>query len=91
MKLHSNREQLLLVRKQLENSEDNVSSLEGRTKELVAQLDACRTHCSQLTQEKELLQKTVDTLKTDKNNLERNRIELNAMVLIYTILQFHIG
>lgn len=80
MKLHSNREQLLLVRKQLENSEENVANLEGRTKELVAQLDACRAHCSQMNQEKEMLQKTIESLKIDKNNLERNRMEANAMV-----------
>lgn len=79
----------MLVRKQLENSEQNVASLETRTKELVAQLDACRTHCSQLTQEKELLQKTIDALKVDKNNLERNRIELNAMVPILFVSNYH--
>lgn len=83
MKLHSNREQLLLVRKQYDNSEENVATLEERTKELVAQLDACRTHCSQLTQEKDILQKTLEALKSDRNGLERNRIELNSMVQLH--------
>lgn len=71
----------MLVRKQFDNSEENVASLEDRTKELVAQLDACRAHCSQINQEKELLHKTVEALKSDKNNLERNRLELNTMVI----------
>ncbi|KOB78494.1 Rootletin [Operophtera brumata] len=30
--------------------------------------------------EKESMQKTVETLRMDKNNLERNRVEINAMV-----------
>lgn len=73
----------MLVRKQYENSDDNVGALENRVKELVAQLDACRTQCSQLTQEKELMQKSLDALKSEKNHLDRNRIEINAMVCIF--------
>jgi rootletin len=80
VKLQSNREQLLLVRKQFDNSEENVGGLENRVKELVAQLDACRTQCSQLAQDKEYLQKSLDTLKTEKNALDRHRIEINALV-----------
>lgn len=83
MKLQSNREQLLLVRKQYENSEDNVVTLEGRVAELVAQLDACRAQCSQLFQEKDMLQKTLEESKSEKNVLDRNRIEINTMVCNY--------
>lgn len=80
MKLQSNREQLLLVRKQCENSEENVVALEGRVAELVAQLDACRAQCSHLLQERDIFAKSLDGTKTEKNALDRNRIELNAMV-----------
>lgn len=80
MKLQSNREQLLLVRKQLENSEQNSGTLEDRMKELVHQLDASRTQCSHLAQERDSLQKALEGVKSEKNNLDRNRIELNAMV-----------
>lgn len=80
MKLQTNKEQLLLVRKQFENSEDNVAALEKRAKELVSQLDASRAHCSQLTQDREVLQKTLDTVKADNATLERNRLEINHML-----------
>ncbi|XP_063909729.1 rootletin isoform X3 [Zophobas morio] len=80
VKLQSNREQLLLVRKQFDNSEENVAGLENRVKELVAQLDASRSQCSQLAQDKEFLQKSLDTLKTEKIALDRHRVEINSLV-----------
>lgn len=48
----------------------------------MAQLDACRTHCSQLSQEKNVLQKSLDSTKSEKNSLDRNRIEVNSVVSI---------
>lgn len=80
VKLHGNREQLLLVRKQLENSEQNSAALEDRVKELVHQLDASRTQCSHSLQERDSLQKALEAVKAEKLALERNRIEINAMV-----------
>lgn len=80
MKLQSNKEQLLLVRKQCEICEENNTALEQKVKELVRQLDDCHTHSSQFVQERDLLQKSLDTTKSEKNALERNRLELNAMV-----------
>lgn len=88
MKLQSNREQLLLVRKQCENCEENNSILEQKVKELVGQLDACRTHCSQLAQERDSLQKSLDTIKFEKGNLDRNRSEINAMVRSSNLIRY---
>lgn len=84
VKLQSNREQLLLVRKQYENSEENNNSLEQKVKELVAQLDACRTHSSKLVQERDMLQKNLDTIRSEKNSLDRSRIEITTMVSIFS-------
>lgn len=81
MKLQSNREQLLLVRKQYENCDENNNSLEQKVKELVAQLDACRTHSSKLVQERDMLQKSLDALRSDKNALDRGRLEITSMVI----------
>lgn len=80
MKLQSNKEQLVLVRRQCENADEANSALESRINELVPQLDACRTHSTQLTQEKDLLQKSLDAMRVEKNALERNRLDLNSMV-----------
>lgn len=82
MKLQSNREQLLLVRKQYENSENNNNSLEQKVKELVAQLDACRTHSSKLVQERDMLQKSLDAIRSEKNTLDRSRLEITSMVTV---------
>lgn len=80
MKLQSNKEQLLLVRKQLDHSEENCASLEKRSKDLVTQLDASRSQCSLLAQERETLQKSLDALKADKYQLEKQRLEINSIV-----------
>lgn len=88
MKLQSNREQLLLVRKQCENCEESNTVLEQKVKELVGQLDACRTHCSQLTQERDLLQKSLDSTKFEKSNIDKNRSEINAMVRFDFLIQY---
>lgn len=73
----------MLVRKQYENSEENNNSLEQKVKELVAQLDACRTHSSTLTQERDLLQKSLDSTRSEKNQTDRSRIEIAALVIIF--------
>lgn len=70
----------MLVRKQNDNSEETISALEKQAKELVVQLDASRTHCSQLAQDKDILQKSLDTLKSENNLLERNRLEINTLI-----------
>lgn len=46
----------------------------------LAKLDQANADLNQLTQEKESMQKTIESLRVDKNNLERNRVEINAMV-----------
>ncbi|KAL1491832.1 hypothetical protein ABEB36_012367 [Hypothenemus hampei] len=80
VKLQSNKEQLLLVRKQLENSENSIATLERRTNDLVHQLDTSKAQCSQLAQEKDSLQKSLESLKSDKSQLDRNRVDLNGML-----------
>lgn len=80
MKLQSNKEQLLLVRKQYENSEDNVVALEERVKDLVAQLDTCRSQGAQLAQDREVLQKSLDAVRAEKNQLDRTRLELSGVI-----------
>lgn len=80
MKLQTNKEQLQNTRKQCENAEENVKTLEKKAEELIIELDAVRLHCSQLNQEKDMLQKGLDTIRIEKNVLEKSRIELNNMV-----------
>ncbi|KAK9879237.1 hypothetical protein WA026_004086 [Henosepilachna vigintioctopunctata] len=78
VKLQTNKEQLVLVRKQYENSDETVQDLEKRLKELIAQLDASRAQCSQLAQDKEILQKSLEAVKIEKNQIDKIRIELGA-------------
>nr|CAI5860125.1 unnamed protein product [Callosobruchus analis] len=40
----------------------------------------CRTHSTQLTQEKDALQKSLETLRSEKAHLDRVRLEVTAMV-----------
>ncbi|XP_012287068.1 rootletin isoform X2 [Orussus abietinus] len=80
VKLQMNKEQLSLTKKQCENAEECSQALEEKVAELTTQLDACRSHCTQLTQEKEMLQKGLDTVRSEKNNLDKNRVEINNMM-----------
>ncbi|XP_048516967.1 rootletin [Dendroctonus ponderosae] len=80
VKLQSNKEQLLLVRKQFENSENSNAALEKRAKELVAQLDDSRAQCAQVIQERDHLHQSIDALKSDKAQLDRSRVDLNSML-----------
>jgi rootletin len=80
VKLQSSKEQLILFKKQCENAEDGQQTLEARVGELTEQLDSCRAHCSQLMQEKDLLQKSLDSVRSEKNALDRNRMEVGIMV-----------
>lgn len=80
VKLQSSKEQLILFRKQCENADDSQQALQTKVGELTIQLDSCRSHCSQLMQEKDLLQKSLDSVRSEKNALDKNRMEINAMV-----------
>ncbi|XP_024946085.1 rootletin isoform X3 [Cephus cinctus] len=80
VKLQTNKEQLTITRKQCENAEENSQNLEDKLGELTAQLDASRLQCAQLLQEKEMLQKSLDSLRSEKNALDKNRVEINAMI-----------
>lgn len=75
----------MLVRKQGENAEDNVRALEAQVAELVAQLDACRAQCSQYAQDREMLQKSLDSSKSERGILDRSRAELNTLVTQFLI------
>lgn len=78
--MQTNKEQLQSSRKQFENAEENVKTLEKRTEELIIELDTIRSHCSQLNQEKDMLQKGLDTVRIEKNALDKSRVEINSMV-----------
>lgn len=82
VKLQSNREQLIVTRKQCETADANVASLERKVQDLQTQLDQAKGQINKLSQEKELNQKTLESLRTDKAALEKNRVEINSMVNI---------
>jgi rootletin len=86
VKLQSSKEQLILFKKQCENAEDGQQTLEVKVGELTEQLDSCRSHCSQLVQEKDLLQKSLDSVRSEKNALDKNRMEINAMVSTWRLV-----
>lgn len=68
------------MRKQCDTAEENAKSLNVKVAELITQLDTCRSQCTQLNQEKEMLQKGLDAMRLEKNALDKNRVELNSMV-----------
>nr|CAD7568360.1 unnamed protein product [Timema californicum] len=79
VKLQANKEQLLLVRKQCESSDESQHTLEVRLSELTVQLDTCRSQCAQLTSDKDSLHKSLESARTEKKALDRNRLEMTAI------------
>lgn len=69
-----------MTRKQCENAEETTQQLEGKITEIMSQLDASRSQCLQLNQEKDILQKNLDSIRSEKNSLDRNRVEITNMV-----------
>lgn len=80
VKLDASQEQLQNARKQTDASECSQQSLEARVAELTIQLDAAKARCTQLLQEKDILIKSLDSVRAEKNALDKNRLEINAMV-----------
>nr|CAD7197852.1 unnamed protein product [Timema douglasi] len=80
VKLQANKEQLLLVRKQCESSDESQHTLEVRLSELTVQLDTCRSQCAQLTSDKDSLHKSLESARTEKKALDRNRLEMTAII-----------
>ncbi|XP_071554708.1 uncharacterized protein Root isoform X2 [Temnothorax nylanderi] len=78
IKSQTNKEQILAMRKQCDTAEENAQMLNTKVAELISQLDTCRSQCAQLDQEKDMLQKSFDTVKLEKNALDKNKMELNS-------------
>jgi predicted nucleic acid-binding Zn-ribbon protein len=70
----------MLFRRQCEASDENGQALETHVSSLTSQLDTAKALANQLGQEKEALQKTLEGLRTDKNKLERNLIDMKGKV-----------
>lgn len=68
------------MRKQYDTTETNAQMLNTKVTELISQLDTCHSQCAQLSQEKEMLQKALDTVKLEKNALDKTKVELNSTV-----------
>lgn len=74
------KEQCSTWRKQAETCEESHKTLEIRLAEVTAQLDTTKALVTQFTQEKDMLLKSLDSARAEKNALDKNRIEMNAMV-----------
>lgn len=77
------------MRKQCDTAEENAQILNTKVAELISQLDICRSQCAQLDQEKDMLQKSLNIVKLEKNALDKNKMELNSTVrfkLIFLIM-----
>ncbi|XP_073992313.1 ciliary rootlet coiled-coil, rootletin isoform X3 [Rhodnius prolixus] len=80
VKLASCKEQCSTWRKQAETCEESHKTLEIRLAEVTAQLDTTKALVTQFTQEKDMLLKSLDSARAEKNALDKNRIEMNAML-----------
>ncbi|KAG8232603.1 hypothetical protein J437_LFUL010724, partial [Ladona fulva] len=87
VKLQSSKEQLQVVKKQGEVAEQAQNALEKKQSELTQELDSLRSQLNSLNQEKEVLQKALDSCRTEKSNLEKSRQEVNQMSRYFLLPQ----
>lgn len=69
-----------MTKKQCENSEHSREILTTKVTELTDKLDSSNLQLSELCKERDSLQKTLDTIRADKQSVERGKAELNGMV-----------
>lgn len=60
--------------------EDSHKVLESRLSEITAQMDSLKIQSNQMTQEKDMVFKSLEVARAEKNALDKSRLELNAMV-----------
>lgn len=88
VKLDSQQEQLSSTKRAAESSEEATQQLKNRISELTTRLDQARANNAQLNHEKEMLCKSLDSARTEKTALDKNRMELNAMVAFFRFVTY---
>ena len=81
VKLESSNESLALTKKQFDSSEHNRELLSMKVNELTEKLDTTNFQLSELYKERDGLQKTLDSIRSDKHTVERGKAELNSIVI----------
>lgn len=80
VKLQSNTDTLQMTKRQCDSSEYTREILTTKVTELTDKLDATNLQLSELCKERDSLQKTLDSLRSDKQSAERGKAELNTVV-----------
>lgn len=65
--------------------EDSHKVLESRLSEVTAQLDSLKIQLNQMSQERDMVTKSLEVARAEKYALDKNRVELNAMVWVYNM------
>lgn len=88
MKVASFSEQLTIADKQNENQAEFHRKLHDKVSEQNDELDSLRAELNLLSQEKESLIKSLDSARTEKNAIDKNRLEISNMVSIFSTLDY---
>lgn len=80
VKLQSSNDTLQNTKKQFENCEHTREILTSKVAQLTEKLDGSNSQLSELLKERDTLQNTIESLRKEKQNLEKGRSELNMIV-----------
>ncbi|KAF6213862.1 hypothetical protein GE061_011587 [Apolygus lucorum] len=80
VKLAASKDQAATWKRQFETMEDSHKILESRLSELTAQTDSLKIQLNQMTQEKDMVSKSLEVARAEKHALDKTRLELNAML-----------
>lgn len=77
-----------MTRKQFDSSENTREMLTSKVSELTDKLDTTNYQLSELVKERDSLQKTLDSIRSDKHSVERGKAELNSIVSFFFEFRF---
>lgn len=72
--------ELRATHRQLEESQNAREVLTSKLMELTGKMDTANIHLSELSKDRESLQRSLDSLRTDKHSVDKEKVELNLMV-----------
>lgn len=80
MKLETNGNELHATQKQLDETQRAREILTANLMELTNKMDSANSQLSELAKERDSLQRTLDTLRSDKHSGDKEKVELSLML-----------
>lgn len=85
VKLQTTTDTLNVTKKQLDAADETKELLSTSVSDLTNKLDSSNHQISELCKERDSLKQLLDTMRLEKQNVERAKVELNSIVSIFCL------